>query len=80
MLMSMSMSKCSSFLQGAHRRLEGAYLQICVKDRGMMGQGIFLGEAYIPLQDLEDDNMDRPLRDLPQLQIPLTRPQDHGES
>ena len=44
-----------------------------------MGQGIFLGEAYIPLQELADDNMDRPLRDLPQLQIPLTRPQDHGQ-
>ena len=45
-----------------------------------MGQGIFLGEAYLPLQELEDDNMDRPLHDLAQLQIPLTRPQDHGKS
>ena len=44
-----------------------------------MGQGIFLGEAYLPLQELEDDNMDRPLHDLAQLQIPLTRPQDHGK-
>ena len=70
----------SSFLQGAHRRLDGSYLQICVKDRGIMGQGIFLGEAYLPLQELEDDNMDRPLHDLAQLQIPLTRPQDHGKT
>ena len=37
-------------MQDAHRRLDGAYLQICVKDRGIMGQGIFLGEAYLPLQ------------------------------
>ena len=44
-----------------------------------MGQGIFLGEAFLPLQELEDDNMDRPLHDLAQLQIPLTRPQDHGK-
>lgn len=43
-----------------------------------MGQGIFLGEAYLPLQEISEENMDRPLRDLPQLQLPLTRPQDHG--
>lgn len=65
-------------MQGAHKRLDGAYLQICVKDRGIMGQGIFLGEAYLPLQEVEEENMDRPLRELPQIQLPLTRPQDHG--
>ena len=43
-----------------------------------MGQGIFLGEAYLPLQEVEEENMDRPLRELPQIQLPLTRPQDHG--
>jgi len=66
-----------SFVSGAHRRLDNAYLQICVKDRGIMGQGIFLGEAYLPLQEVEEENMDKPLRDLPQIQLPLTRPQDH---
>ena len=84
-------------MQDTHRRLDGAYLQICVKDRGIMGQGIFLGEAYLPLQveiietsnfspkypplqevTEESVDMDRPLRDLPQIQLPLTRPQDHG--
>jgi len=65
------------FVSGAHRRLDSAYLQICVKDRGIMGQGIFLGEAYLPLQEVEEENMDKPLRDLPQIQLPLTRPQDH---
>ncbi len=24
-----------------------------VKDRGMMGQGIFLGEAFLPLQEIQ---------------------------
>ena len=44
-----------------------------------MGQGIFLGEAYLPLQEIcEDENMDRDLTELPQLQLPLTRPQDQG--
>jgi len=64
-------------VSGAHRRLDSAYLQICVKDRGIMGQGIFLGEAYLPLQEVEEENMDRPLRDMPQIQLPLTRPLDH---
>ena len=44
-----------------------------------MGQGIFLGEAYLPLQEVEEENMDKPLNDLPQIQLPLTRPQDHGK-
>ena len=62
-----------SFGQGAHKRLDGAYLQICVKDRGIMGQGIFLGEAYLPLQEIcEDESMDR-------VQLPLTWPQDQGD-
>ena len=65
-------------MQDAHKRLDGAYLQVCVKDRGIMGQGIFLGEAYLPLQEISEENMDRTLQSLPQLQLPLTRPQDHG--
>lgn len=65
------------FVSGAHKRLDSAYLQICVKDRGIMGQGIFLGEAYLPLQEVEEENMDKPLKDLPQIQLPLTRPLDH---
>ena len=66
-------------MQDAHKRLDGAYLQVCVKDRGIMGQGIFLGEAYLPLQEISEENMDRTLQSLPQLQLPLTRPQDHGK-
>ena len=66
-------------MSGAQKRRENAYLQILVKDRGLMGQGIFLGEAYLPLCEVEEENMDRPLQDLPQIQLPLTRPQDTGE-
>ena len=35
---------------------------------------------YPPLQEVTEESvdMDRPLRDLPQIQLPLTRPQDHG--
>ena len=32
----------------------------------------------IPTTKVEEENMDRPLQDLPQIQIPLTRPQDTG--
>ena len=39
-----------------------------------------LGEAYLPLQEIcEDENMDRDLAELPQLQLPLIRPQDQGD-
>jgi len=65
------------FVSNAQQRRSDSYLQISVKDRGIMGQGIFLGEAYLPLQEVEEENMDCPLRDLPQIQLPLTRPQDH---
>ena len=29
------------------------YCFFLVKDRGMMGQGMFLGEAFIPLQEIQ---------------------------
>ena len=32
--------------------LQGSYLYLAVKDRAVMGEGILLGEAYLPLQDL----------------------------
>ncbi len=34
-----------------------AFLHICVKDRGVMGEGIFLGEAYLPLNTVLQTNM-----------------------
>ena len=46
----------------ANRRLHDAYLQITIKDKGIMGNGLFLGEAFLPLEDIEETNMDRPLR------------------
>lgn len=63
-------------IPSASRRLHDAYLQITVKDKGMMGNSLFLGEAFLPLEDIEQTSMDKPLRDLPQIQIPLSKPED----
>ena len=35
-----------------------AFVHLCVKDRGVMGEGIFLGEAYLPLKSIEQEDMD----------------------
>jgi hypothetical protein len=35
-----------------------AFLHIAVKDRGVMGEGIFLGEAYLPLKNVLQNDMD----------------------
>ena len=35
-----------------------AFVHLCVKDRGVMGEGIFLGEAYLPLKSIEQADMD----------------------
>eukprot|EP00095_Tigriopus_kingsejongensis_P000958 maker-scaffold83_size396513-snap-gene-0.15 protein:Tk00958 transcript:maker-scaffold83_size396513-snap-gene-0.15-mRNA-1 annotation:"conserved hypothetical protein" len=50
------------------------FLHLTVKDRGVMGEGIFLGEAYLPLQRIQQSNLDISLPDLGQIQLPLTRP------
>ena len=34
------------------------FVHLCVKDRGVMGEGIFLGEAYLPLKSIEQTDMD----------------------
>ena len=34
------------------------FVHLCVKDRGVMGEGIFLGEAYLPLNSIEQSDMD----------------------
>jgi len=60
------------------KRIQDAYLLITVKDRGLMGQGIFLGEALLSLQEIKAGckNEQSELSKLPQLHLPLTRPQD----
>ena len=34
------------------------FVHLCVKDRGVMNEGIFLGEAYLPLKSIEQTDMD----------------------
>ena len=43
-----------------------------------MGNGIFLGEALLPLNELRIGDNDQKLADLPQMQLPLTRPSGYG--
>ena len=62
----------------AHRFHDG-YLQISIKDRGFLGQGIFLGEAFLPLNELKVGDMDQRLQDLPQIQLPLSKPSGFGK-
>ena len=40
---------------------------------------VILTMLTIHTTKVEEENMDRPLQDLPQIQIPLTRPQDTGQ-
>ena len=61
-------------------RFHDGYLQITVKDRGLLGNGIFLGEAFLPLNELKLGDLDQRLSDLPQIQLPLTRPTGYGET
>lgn len=56
------------------------YLHLTIKDKGVMGNGIFLGEALLPLTDIGSSDVNKCLRDFPQLQLPLTKPTDHGET
>ena len=44
-----------------------------------MGNGIFLGEALLPLNELKLGGIDERLENLEQRQLPLTRPTCYGE-
>ena len=61
-------------------RLHDAYLQIQIKDRGFLGNGLFLGEAFLPLNELRLGDLDQRLSDLPQIQLPLSKPTGYGEN
>lgn len=63
----------------SHKFHDG-YLQIAIKDRGFLGQGIFLGEALLPLNELRLGDMDQRLSDLPQIQLPLSKPSGFGKT
>ena len=60
-------------------RFHDAYLQIQIKDRGFLGNGLFLGEAFLPLNELRLGDLDQRLSDLPQIQLPLSKPSGFGE-
>lgn len=49
-----------------------------VKDNSFIGGGIFLGEALLKLEDIPLSQIDQNLSDLPQIQLPLTKPSCHG--
>ena len=38
--------------------IESSFLHLAVKDRAMMGEGILLGEAYLPLKNVVTHNLD----------------------
>ena len=61
-------------------RFHDAYLQIQIKDRGFLGNGLFLGEAFLPLNELRLGDLDQRLSDLPQIQLPLSKPTGYGEN
>jgi hypothetical protein len=44
-----------------------------------MGNGIFLGEALLPMDEVPLSEADSHLRDLPQIQLPLTKPTAYGD-
>ena len=45
-----------------HLDVAKSFLRLCVKDRGVMGEGIFLGEAYVPLHAVVNGNPDLSLQ------------------
>ena len=69
----------SSVLKYEAHRFHDGYLQITIKDKGFLGQGIFLGEAFFPLNELRLGDMDQKLHDLQQIQLPLSKPSGFGK-
>lgn len=56
-----------------------AYLLVTVKDRGFLRNDLFLGEALLPMSEVPMSDEDINLGDLPQIQLPLTKPSNYGE-
>ena len=69
----------SSVLKYEAHRFHDGYLQITIKDKGFLGQGIFLGEAFFPLNELRLGDMDQKLQDLQQIKLPLSKPSGFGK-
>ena len=53
---------------------ETNFLLFSVKDRGPLGDKLLLGEALVPLKEISRCDQDCNLRDMPQIQLPLSKP------
>ena len=68
----------SSVIRHEPHRLHDSYVLMTVKDNSFIGGGIFLGEALLKLEDIPLSQIDQDLSELPQMQLPLTKPSCHG--
>ena len=69
-----------SVVQYDKQKFEESYLLITVKDNSIVGGGVFLGEALLPLSEVKESSIDQNLTELPQIQLPLTKPsRDQGK-
>ena len=70
---------CSSVIPYEKEKFASSYLLITVKDNSLVGGGVFLGEALLPLSEVKESSIDQNLAELPQIQLPLTKPsRDQG--
>ena len=67
-----------SVIKHEPHRLHDSYILMTVKDNSFIGGGIFLGEALLKLEDIPLSQIDQNLSELPQIQLPLTKPSCHG--
>lgn len=68
-----------SVIRHEPHRLHDSYVLMTVKDNSFIGGGIFLGEALLKLEDIPLSQIDQDLSELPQMQLPLTKPSCHGK-
>ena len=67
-------------IQYEKEKFDNSYLLITVKDNSLVGGGVFLGEALLPLSEVKESSIDQNLAELPQIQLPLTKPsRDQGK-
>ena len=67
-----------SVIKHEPHRLHDSYILMTVKDNSFIGGGIFLGEALLKLEDIPLSQIDQNLSELPQIQLPLSKPSCHG--
>jgi hypothetical protein len=52
---------------------DNSFLLFSVKDKGPLGDILLLGEALVPLSDINQCDQDCVLKDLDEIQLPLSR-------